>query len=217
MSTDADAIKRSIYNVQAIYAVVIALAISQAVQSLLKDPAMGSVLHFQQIRPGLPGFISFLFTLVPFWHGMNRHLDRCYIEKKRDVAQGALLVDLFVFIVEAGCLFLAAWSLKSGVDSFIYLGALLVIDSVWGYISHLIHYRGQKSNALRWAGINFSAVIVAVLIAAYPFNWKTEVLALVAIARTVIDYRLCWSFYFPYMDDEGVTQGRGQKAMSQSS
>jgi hypothetical protein len=206
MSSDADAIKRSITNVQAIYAVVIALAISQAAQSLLKDPTAGSVLDFQQIRPGLPAFVSFLFTLVPFWHGMNRHLDRSYIEKKNDVAHGALLLDLFVFFVEAGCLFLCAWSLRSGIDSFKYLGFLLVIDSVWGYISHQIHYRGQKSNALRWAGINFIAVTLAVIVAAYRFDSKPEVLMIVAICRSIVDYWWCYNFYFPYKEDDRATQ-----------
>jgi hypothetical protein len=97
--------ERSVDSLQQIYAVVIALAIAQAVQGLLRDPIHGTVLSFSEIAAGVAAFVAFMVTLVPFWHGMNRHLDRCYMEKKGVVRQGALLMDFVAFFFEASLLF----------------------------------------------------------------------------------------------------------------
>jgi hypothetical protein len=74
-------IERSVDSVQRIYAVVIALAISQVIQSLLKN-SNGTTMDLSQALAGLPAFVAFLVTLVPVWQGMNRHLDRSYLEKE---------------------------------------------------------------------------------------------------------------------------------------
>jgi hypothetical protein len=199
MSSEAERInERSVDSLQKIYAVVIALAIAQAIQSLLKDPVRGTLLDRSQILAGLPGFVAFLVTLVPFWHGMNRHLDRCYLEKKSAVVQGALLLDFATFFLEASLLFAAGWSLRSGIYSFIALGLLLLVDMLWGYISHLIHFPGQKSHVLKWSAINIVAILIAFLIVTYPFQPKIIVLMVIAIVRSIMDYWICWDFYFPH-------------------
>lgn len=196
--------ERSVDSLEQIYAVVIALAIAQAIQSLLKDPATDRILGREQIQLGLPAFIALLVTVVPFWHGMNRHLDRCYVEKKGAVAHGAILLDFWTFFVEASLLFVAAWSLRSGIYSFVALGALLLVDMVWGYISHLIHFPHQKSHVRRWSAINFSAIVLAILIVAYSFQYKPIVLMVVAIVRTIVDYNRCWDFYFPHRSQQAA-------------
>lgn len=199
MNSEAERInERSVDSLQKIYAVVIALAIAQAIQSLLKDPVSGTLLERNQILVGLPAFIALLVTLVPFWHGMNRHLDRCYLEKKSAVAQGGILLDFATFFIEASLLFAAGWSLRSGIYSFIALGFLLLVDMVWGFISHTIHFPGQKSHVRRWSAINLGAIVLAILVVTYAFQPKTIVLMVIAIVRTIVDYWLCWDFYFPY-------------------
>ena len=190
--------ERSVDSLQQIYAVIIALAVSQAFENLLKDPVRGNVLGGDQIIIGLPPLVAFLFTLVPFWHGMNRHLDRCYLEKKIAVRQGALLFDFGIFLVEAALLFAAAWSLRTGIYTFIYLGALLFIDIIWGFISHQVHFPGKKSHVRRWSLINAFAIALALLVVACPIMFKTTALMAVAILRSVVDYWKCWDFYFPW-------------------
>lgn len=175
MAGEAEQIKeRSVSSLQQIYAVVIALAIAQAIQSLLKNPSRGTLLEPSLIRTGLPAFFAFLVTLVPFWHGMNRHLDRCYLEKKSAAVQGALLLDFWTFCLEASLLFAAGWSLRSGIHSFIALGLLLLVDMLWGFISHQIHFHGQKSHVLRWSAINLTAIALAILVVAYPYPIQSE-------------------------------------------
>jgi hypothetical protein len=190
-------IERSVDSIQKIYAVVIALAISQAIQSLLKGSNATTDLNLGQLSSGLPGFVAFLVTLVPFWHGMNRHLDRCYLEKTHAVVQGALLLDFVIFFVEAIFLFAAGWSLRSGIVTFYCLGSLLWIDMLWAFVSHQIHFPGRKSHAVKWSTINVISIVVAVLIVAFPFQGKPLVLAVIAVLRSIVDYALCWDFYFP--------------------
>ncbi|MGB9334469.1 MAG: hypothetical protein WCB14_05640 [Candidatus Acidiferrales bacterium] len=198
MASETERIKeRSVDSLQQIYAVIIALAIAQAVQSLLKDSVGASLLGLSQILIGLPPFIAFLVTLVPFWHGMNRHLDRCYIEKKSSVVQGALLFDFVTFFLEASLLFAAGWTLRSGIYSYIPVCALLVVDMAWGFVSHQIHFPSRKSHVIRWSVINLFAIVAAVLIVLFPFNLKSIALMMVAIVRSIVDYWFCWNFYFP--------------------
>jgi hypothetical protein len=202
MSSESERIKeRSVDSLQQIYAVVIALAIAQAIQSLLKDPLSGSLLAPSQILVALPAFVAFLVTLVPFWHGMNRHLDRCYLEKKSAVVQSALLLDFMTFFLEASLLFAAGWSLRSGIYSFAALGGLLLVDMLWGFISHQIHFPGHKSHVRRWSAINLVAIVIAILIIYYPLQQKPIVLMVVATVRSIVDYWFCWDFYFPANND----------------
>jgi hypothetical protein len=202
MTDDADRIQeRSVDSLEQIYAVVIALAIAQAVEVLLKDPARGVVLQCGQILVGLPAFVAFLVTLVPFWHGMNRHLDRCYLEKKTGVVQGALLADFATFFLEASLLFAAGWSLRSGIYSFIALGLLLLVDTIWSFISHKIHFPARKSHVGKWFAINLVAIVIAIILVAYPVEPRKIILMVIAIIRSIVDYWLCWHFYFPGTGD----------------
>jgi hypothetical protein len=189
--------ERSVDSLQKIYAFVIALAISAAIQALLKAPANEELLPADSVIQGLPVFVAFVVTLVPFYHGMNRHFDHCYLEKTRSVVQGALLLDFAVFFLEASLLFAVAWSLRSGLRGFVLLGVLLSVDMLWGVGSHFIHYAGEKPSILRWSVINLIAIGLAFGVLFYPTDRRPALLMLIAIFRTVADYYFCWGFYFP--------------------
>lgn len=192
-------IERSVDSLQKIYAVIIALAIGQAIQALLKDQRGVAALSSPDVLKALPLFGAFLVTLVPFYHGMNRHLDHCYLEKT-EVVQGALLFDFGVFFVEATMLFGVAWSVGADLRGFALLGGLLTVDMGWGFVSHFIHYKGQKPSIVRWSTINLIAIVAALflgLTTAYSADLKPWLLMLVAILRTIADYYFCWPFYFP--------------------
>src|ERR1019366_1919724 len=104
------AIERSVDSIARIYAIVIGLALAESIKTLIVKSANGNVdLSLPKLWSGTPAFIAFVFTLVPFWHGMNRHLDRSYLEKEGVVAQGALLLDFAVFFIESGLFLVAAW------------------------------------------------------------------------------------------------------------
>lgn len=113
------------------------------------------------------------------------------------MVQGALLFDFATFCTEASFLFAAGWSLRSGIETFYYLGALLLVDMTWAFISHQIHFPGKKSYAVRWSTVNVIAIGLSVLIVAFPFEGKPLVLMIAAVFRSIADYGICWDFYFP--------------------
>ena len=130
---------------------------------------------------------------------MNRHLDRCYLEKKGAIVQGGLLWDFLMFFIEACLLFAVGWSLRSGIEVFEYLGALLRSGSTWygDCVAHQIHFRGRKSYVVRWSLVNLVAILIAILIIAFPLQSKIWVLMALTVARSIADYWFCWDFYFP--------------------
>jgi hypothetical protein len=88
------AIERSVDSVARIYAIIIGLALAESIRTLIVKNANGAVdLSLTTLWSGAPAFLAFVFTLVPFWHGMNRHLDRSYLEKEENGVEGALLLD----------------------------------------------------------------------------------------------------------------------------
>lgn len=197
----AKIIERSVDSLQKIYAVIVALAISLSIQNLLLNKTDNSFMLTSDIINHLPAFFAFVAIIVPFYHGMNRHLDTCYIERAKDkIVKGALLFDFIVFFFEASILFAVAASIKAGLQSFILLGTLLLADLVWAVVAHWIHYREYSPSVVRWAFINFITLSVALfvfLIEDYSDFSKTVLLFVIALARTVADYKSCWTFYFP--------------------
>jgi hypothetical protein len=194
-------LERSVDSLQKIYAVVIALAIGQSIQTLLVDRGTSSFASGAELLARAPAFLALLVILVPFYHGMNRHLDLCYIEHAEGQrAEGALLFDFFIFFAESCVLFAVAYAIGAGLRPFMFLGVLLAIDVVWATVSHWIHYTENGPSVLRWAGINAVTIAIGLFVALrqdYGPLAKTWLLLVVAVARTVVDYRLCWYYYFP--------------------
>jgi len=194
-------IERSVDSLQKIYAVVIALAIGHGMQTLLIDRATGAMADTPELLVRAPTFLALVFTLVPFYHGMNRHLDFCYIERKQgQQAKGALLFDFLVFFLESALLFAAANSIGAGMRAFAALGLLLAVDVVWALISHWIHYGGIKPSVARWSGINAVVLVIGLFVGLrqdYSEPAKAELLLVLALVRSGVDYWACWPFYFP--------------------
>src|SRR4051794_39167471 len=89
-------VERSVDSLQKLYAGVVAFAIGQAITRLvLVDRSTDALATWSDLQIRLPAFLAFLVVLVPFFHGMSRHLDECYLEDRRPLSappRGALLV-----------------------------------------------------------------------------------------------------------------------------
>ena len=144
-----DIIRRSVESLQRIYAVVVALAITIAIQKALSGSSDFSLI--KNIIPAAPTLTAFIFTVVPFYHGMNRHLDGTYVEREvSNNGEGFLLGDFVVFFIES-CLLVAMASLvMSGDQGFLVLMTLLLIDTVWSFICHGIHYSRWNHSTYIW-------------------------------------------------------------------
>ena len=188
---------RSVDSLQKIYAVIISLAIGQTINEVIKTE--NNFLSTDFLNNSLPALLSFFAFLIPFYHGMNRHLDLCYIEKAKDKNRGALLFDFIIFCLESSLLFIFSKYITKGLECFIIIGGMLMVDMVWSFVSHFIHYNGKFSpSVMRWSIINFVTLFIGFLIYSINiFDFKAYLFLFIAIARAIADYWTCWTFYFP--------------------
>jgi hypothetical protein len=209
-------VERSIDTLQRVYAVIVALAINEAIKrTFLKGGSSDVEIHYEH----LPEFIALIATAVPFLHGMNRHLDQTLKvirdQNKRSLF-AILVLDFVVFLAEACILFLLAASVTRDLAFFQLLMVLLLVDVLWV----LLTWKITKSVAIRWAIINVAMIAISCMLI-YPggqrcVEFKTYVLAACAVIRTVLDYYLAWGFYFPPEvrdgDDAGVAESAARAA-----
>jgi len=211
-SSGQNVMQRSVDSLQRLFSVVVALAITVAIQKVLfdekgnmhvwYDEATHAYVLWNALSNRLPALLAFIFSIVPFYHGMNRHLDRIYVEREvPGNKEGYLVVDFFVFFLES-CLLVAFASLVGVKDyAFIALMLLLAVDAAWAFGTHGIHYGAIAPSTARWGVIN--AVTIGVLLLFYCSNLfpigvlRSWALSEVAVVRTIIDYSVCWRFYFP--------------------
>jgi hypothetical protein len=202
---DTNALSRSVDSLKGIYAIFIALAIGNIAQTLFKDAPAD--IQQLEIIVHIPALIIFFVTIVPFFHGMNRHLDVFYIEQGCKI-KGLLLADFLIFCIEGVLLFIFTIRFKIGIEGFAWLGILLAIDAIWALIANAIHDEKLSRTVSIWALLNLITIIVAFLI--YQFYNDLEeftifafkiCLVIVAILRTVLDYYYAWDFYFPIEKD----------------
>ncbi len=194
-------LERSVDSLQKVYAVIIALAIGRTVQEVFSGSNWSEMIEsFHRTAPAL---LSFFLIVVPFYQGMNRHLDVTYTEKSTDYSKIGLLLDFFFFCIIASLLFLFASFLKLGKESFIVLGIALAVDIFWALMSHLINYRHRRPSTISWAAVNFLTLIAGIFIYVYDGNISINVmwvLFILLLTRTVADYILMQSYYFPETD-----------------
>ncbi len=195
---NSEVLKRSVDSLERIYAIIIALAINQAITLVVQAISADSD-KLGTLAKVAPAFLAFVFTIVPFFHGMNRHLDRCYIDKNDEATNGALLFDFTVFFIESALLVAIAGSIMSALVPFIFLGALLAFDLLWSMVSGWIHYK-TKPSIRTWTVINAVTLLAGFFVCgfgAFADAARPWLLLALACARTVVDYWLSWDFYFP--------------------
>jgi hypothetical protein len=198
--------KDSIHTLQQLYSVVVALALTHAMLKLGEIwPTLHSTEHILKVTAiG----IAFLSTIVPFYHGMNRHLYETHIRNSETGEHGhpiPLLIDIFVFILESGLLFAMGRTLDSPTNFLLLWGLLLLLDIVWS----VVVYKVQKGAKPKWA-VNNLAWLTVVLIGYFALpqlfeNMRGSVtaygvylLAVAEVSRSIVDYYLNWYYYFPW-------------------
>jgi hypothetical protein len=189
-------VERSIDSLQRIYAVVVGLAINEAIKRFF----LAKNNEFELPTANWPEFIALMVTIVPFLHGMNRHLDRTLAESRKPGKRwllGFLLVDFGFFIAES-CFFVSmAATVSKNIYFFQLLLWLLLADAFWAFLTFPV----TKSFSWRWMIINVAACgCIAFLIFGdnrIIIYWKPWILCGVAVLRTLLDYWFVWGFYFP--------------------
>lgn len=219
MTSASDAQRSAIDALQKFYSVIIGAAFTGAVLKLLENFSFTDWSTKQISQAAL--FVAFIFTIVPFYHGTERHLFEAHIRRNTEGwGEGGkptpLLLDVAVFMALGAILFAMGRSTSDPGQFFSFWVALLIVDILWS----IAVWRSNKGKWPRWAINNFAWLALAIalwfllipaltsipcIVAASALCGgvfvKTAVVAFAEIGRTVIDYHLYGDFYFPPMED----------------
>jgi|GEM_PF-1439221 len=200
--------ERSVSNLQRLYVIVVSLAVTQHLRHLIDLVIQVGFVNFSKYYSDLFIFISFIFIVVPFFHGANRYLDATYVTGERFGKAHGLLVDFVALFGQGMILYIMAIVASNREIFYTMLAILLFLDTLWVMLTRVtveVESR-QQPHYWRWARIN-GLVGTAILLVAWSDlkfweRWPVELiknvllLGLVA-ARTVYDYVLVWDFYYP--------------------
>lgn len=221
-SVDADAStlakqESSVRHLQQLYTIVAGLALSDAVGELFRS---GSGVW--QGNTTLVLLVAFVVTLVPFYHGALRHLDDVYLidVQGHQVRRAGLAVDFVFLFVESCLLFAIAHRLADPERFFLLFVLLLVVDIGWAVAQHFaapqsrrvaaelqLLFRSPRSSFVApmiWAQNTLLFVNLLLTCWSIVDPWlglekmgSAILVAVLAVARTINDYRRSWDFYFP--------------------
>jgi hypothetical protein len=194
-----EARKRSVDNLQRLYTFVVSLAVTEMLRRMLSPLSTDYAAWLM--------FVSFLFTVVPFYHGATRYLDATYVTGERTAKHFALMFDFIFLFLEGLLLFALAMQATNREWFYTMLAVLFVFDAIWVGFTNLTgeHASDKVPSYAKWAIVNVlaaAALMVSVWSNIFAEFWRNDVakniaLVVIAIARTVYDYISVWSFYYP--------------------
>ncbi len=207
----------SVRHLEALFAIVSGLALTEAVSELARETDNG----LPTIRTVML-MVAFLATIMPFFHGALRHLDEDYlIEPKATMKSFALPVDFVLLFLESVIVLGMAHRLANPGNFLAFLVFLLVVDIIWSLVMPLIidgesiglvlrrfwPRRGfSKDPETAWGQNNIAFLPIAIVIWASidhfnpSLSWGAFFVMVFALARTASDYRVGWPFYFPKLE-----------------
>lgn len=210
MTDIKEARKRSVDNLQRLFAFVVGLAVTEALRRTLSPLASD---YAQWLV-----FTTFVVTAVPFYHGTNMYLDATYVLGSRTSRQYALMLDFIFLFVEGLLLFALALQTDDLRRFYTLLAILFVFDAVWVRVTVITTDAHSAADTIyaRWAVVNVSAAALVLFLVWSPLIRSDVVrnlaLAATALGRTIYDYRAVWRLYYPSED----RNRRATRAASQS-
>ena len=199
MTSEKDSLKDVVRIFLYLYGVVMALALTSSI-ALTVTPYGIALSPFELNPQDLAIFGALFITIVPFYHGASVYMLTTYQNHTYSTKKGAPLVDFFTLSLE-GVVFYAMGRSIHNLDSFIvWFIILLVIDLVWHGFTYFKAEEPQKVAPRWWAILNGATVLVLIVLSSISVETFVQVYALlfaVATVRTVLDYGLCYSYYFP--------------------
>jgi len=153
-------------------------------------------------------FVSFVFTLFPFFHGALRHLDDAYVENVNPgIKRGALIFDFALLFMHALAFVVLSQLLQRPSHFAWFLITVLAIDVVWGIFTHFGSSSGGSLSAEgKWTIINIIFIaIVSMYLVHYDIFLEYHqdalklsiLLAIACVLRSGVDYMWCSEIYFP--------------------
>ena len=192
-----DAVKSAVDSLKWVYAVVIALSISEAfVQFALASGSGCPEIHWDRVL----SLVAFLALVVPFYHGMSRHFWELYMTEEISPHYGCwLLMDCCTFTVEAGFFFVLARTLSN--DVWQQFNKVIILLLFWDVLWGAFVWKFRRNSISSWVIVNLCTIpILGVVLLWFQSKnpwWGVSFVCVVVLARTVADYWTGWAFYFP--------------------
>ena len=163
---------------------------------------------------------AFLLTLVPFFHGALAWLDTEWLASLNTLTNGRMVIDFISLFLQLCFLFVLGKCLASPTwFGWVYC-CLLFLDVIWATLaiwrrweSHIApggavkRTLGRELTAIRegaagWLWVNLGALVIAIPTTLFISHRASQLIAaasiaVVAVARTAVDYSISWKFYFP--------------------
>lgn len=191
-----DEIKRSVDALQRLYTIVIGLSLTEGAKRIFDPNAAASSGGAAEVDAWLH-FLGLVVTIVPFYHGANRHLDDAYIfDTSERTRKAALIFDFFILFAEGTLFAMMGLSIYKAERFYNLMLALLLVDVIWAGASMLL--KGISPPLLKWCLTNLAAIIlvyVALNTQLLPPDRRELLLVAFLVIRTVADYALSWKFY----------------------
>jgi hypothetical protein len=186
---------------QKVFTVVMALALGEAFKQFVadaKEPAEDKTIHWNR----LPALVSFIFLIVPFYHGMSRYYYTTYSTVAEGYS-GHLLFDSGAFLLESALFFTLSRALSPGRWRTYYIAVIIlfVLDCAWAFTGNCGH-SSTDSSLTHWMIQDIGGV--AFMSIACWYLWKkprsltaTLLCAALMLLKAIVDYAWSWSYYFP--------------------
>jgi hypothetical protein len=182
-----------------LYGVVIALALTTAIGFTVAPNGI-ALSPFELSYQNLATFGSLFITIVPFYHGASIYMLNTYRSSAYAKKKGAALVDFFVLALE-GVVFYAMGSSIHFLGSFmLWFIILLLIDLFWYGFTYFKAGDSKESAPKWWPRINGGTILALLILSSNMVQSAVQVYAVlfaIAAVRTVLDYSLCYDYYFP--------------------
>lgn len=198
--------QRSVDNLQRLYTVIIALALTKAVELLVVKATLNSVAQSTIGFLGsivssntFPMFAALAFTVTPFYHGANRFLDDTYVFNPNPPKPHLNMFDYAVFFGEALLFLLMALTLDNGSVFFGFYLCLLLVDFIWAFLIVAPSDRDGTGCAKKWGWLNLGCLVLVMVLLSLQFQSEArrfQILSAIAVLRTILDYKLCWKMYW---------------------
>lgn len=147
------ALEKSFDSLQRIHAIVFALSVGEAIRRVLSvDDATHQIVVLYQF---LPQFLAFLITVVPFYHGSHRHLEKTYVFSPTVRHKWFVMVDFLKCLLEACAFFALALAIKEQAF-FIILTSILFFNFLWGLAAAWANH----TQSWKWSTINICTTAI---------------------------------------------------------
>lgn len=195
---DRDQAKRSVDAMLRLYGFVAALALTVSTRNVFEPLFMGTA--STAARPNTAEYLLFtalLFTVIPFYHGANRHMDVAHVYSRELARPRWVLVDFAMLFLESIILYCLALAVRDPNGFTNVLIALFTFDFLWACIAWKYTSEASRATLIRWLLSNVIAATVFAFVRRYcSTDWLPWFVAFLAVLRTVLDYWMNSEFYF---------------------